>query len=223
MHLSHWTVSSYGLEAVLNPFNVAFGLMLVFLTRLQGALYFFNSVNVPTITARIKKVVLVNFSLFLIFFLYVVAEILLMDGYHYDPKTLVVSVESMKFLHSFLDKPLLLVVLLLGVVSLLYGVFIAVVKNNTKAIWFTSLGVILTVLVVFLILGLDNSVYYPSLADMQSSLTIQNSSGSYYTLAAMSIVSLMVPFVLLYIAMAWRAMDKTQITIDEVKSDSHHY
>ena len=222
-HLSHWTMHSYGLEALLNPFNVAFGLMLVFLARFQGALYFLNNVNVPSITSRIKKVVIVNFSMFLVLFLYVVAEILLMDGLRYDPKTLVVSVESMKFLHSFLDMPLLLVVLLLGVVSLLYGVFIAVVKNNTKAIWFTSLGVILTVLVVFLILGLDNSVYYPSLADIQSSLTIQNSSGSYYTLAAMSIVSLMVPFVLLYIAIVWRSMDKTQITIDEVKSDSHHY
>ena len=222
-HLSHWTMQSYGLEALLNPFNVAFGLMLVSLTRFQAALYFLNNVNVPSITARIKKVVIVNFSMFLILFLYVVASILFMDGLRYDAKTFVVSVESMKFLHSFIDMPLLAGLIFIGVLSLLYGVFIAVRNNSQKAIWFSGFGVIVTVLVLFLILGLDNSVFYPSLVDMQSSLTIQNSSGSHYTLEVMSIVSLLVPVVLLYIIFVWRSMNKSQITIDEVKSDSHHY
>lgn len=223
MHLSHWTMRSYGLEALLNPFNVAFGLMLVFLSRLQGALYFLNNVNVPSITTRIKKVVTLNFGVFLILFLYVLASILLMDGLRYDADSFAVSVESMKFLHSLTDMPLLAALLLVGVVSLLYGVFIAVTKNAQKAIWFSGFGVIATVLVLFLILGLDASVFYPSLADTQSSLTIQNSSGSYYTLEVMSVVSLLVPMVLLYIVLVWRSMDKSQITIDEVKSDSHHY
>ena len=223
MNLSHWTMQSYGLEALLNPFNVAFGFMLVFLTRFQGALYFLNNVNVPSITARIKKVVLVNFSMFLILFLYVLATILFMDGLRYDANTFIVSVESMKFLHSLINMPILIGLLLIGVLSLFYGIFIAVTKNAQKAIWFSGFGVIIVVLVLFLILGLDQSVFYPSLADIQSSLTIQNSSGSQYTLAAMSIVSLLVLVVLLYIALVWRSMDKTQITIDEVKSDSHHY
>ncbi|WP_434581424.1 cytochrome d ubiquinol oxidase subunit II [Sulfurimonas sp. NW15] len=222
-NLSHWTMQSYGLEALLNPFNVAFGLMLVFLSRFQGALYFLNNVDVPTVTARVKKVVIVNFGMFLILFLYVLATILFMDGLRYDPDTLVVSVESMKFLHSFMDMPALAGLLLVGVLTLLYGVVIAVTKKAQKAIWFSGLGVILTVLVLFLILGLDASAFYPSLADIQSSLTIQNSSGSHYTLEVMSIVSVLVPVVLLYIIFVWRSMDKSQITIDEVKSDPHHY
>jgi len=222
-HLSHWTMQSYGLEALLNPFNVAFGLMLVFLSRFQGALYFFNNVNVPNITDRIKKVVLVNFGIFLVLFLYVLVSILFMDGLRYDAKTFVVSMESMKFLHSLMDMPILIALLLAGVLSLLYGVFIAVRKNAQKAIWFSGFGVIITVLVLLLILGLDYSTFYPSLADIQSSLTIQNSSGSKYTLGVMSIVSLLVPIVLLYIIFVWRSMNKSQITIDEVKSDSHHY
>ncbi len=222
-NLSHWTMQSYGLEALLNPFNVAFGLMLVFLARMQGALYFLNNVDVPAITARIKKVVLTNFVMFLVLFLYVIAEILFMDGLRYDANTFVVSVENMKFLHSLMDMPVLIGLLLIGVLSLLFGVLIAVRKNSQKAIWFSGFGVIVTVLVLFLILGLDYSTFYPSLADIQSSLTIQNSSGSKYTLEVMSIVSLLVPVVLLYIIFVWRSMDKSQITIDEVKSDSHHY
>ncbi|WP_297442179.1 cytochrome d ubiquinol oxidase subunit II [Sulfurimonas sp.] len=222
-NLSQWTLPSYGLEALLNPFNVAFGLMLVFLARVQGALYFFNNLNEPTITARIKKVVTVNFVMFLVLFLYVLATILFSDGYVYDPNTGVVSIESMKFLHSFLAMPLLLVILLVGVLTLLFGIFIALIKNSTKAIWFSGLGTVLTVTILMLILGVNNSVYYPSLADLQSSLTIENSSGSFYTLSVMSVVSLLVPVVLGYIIYFWRKMDTTKITIDEIKSDPHHY
>jgi cytochrome d ubiquinol oxidase subunit II len=223
LHLSHWTTSSYGLEALLNPFNVAFGLMLVFLSRLQGALYFLNNINESTIITRIRRVIAVNFLLFLVLFLYVLATILYSDGYVYDPTTYVVSVESMKFLHIFMDMPILAILLLVGVLTLLYGIYIAVIKNSSKAIWFTGLGTIISVTILMLILGFDNSVYYPSLADIQSSLTIENSSGSLYTLSVMSVVSILVPVVLAYIFYAWRSMDKTKLTIDEIKSDSHHY
>jgi len=223
MHLSHWSMASYGLEALLNPFNLAFGLMLVFLARLQGALYFFNALDEPAITDRIKSVVQKNFLIFLPLFLYVVATIMLQDGYIYDPNTKAVSIESMKFLHIFLDLPLLLIVLVIGVATLLYGVYIALFKESRKAIFFTGIGTVVTVTIVLLILGVDNSVYYPSLADMQSSLTIENSSGSHYTLLVMSVVSLLVPVVLGYIFAVWRSMDKTKLTIDEIKSDPHHY
>lgn len=223
MNLSHWTVQSYGLEAVLNPFNVAFGLMLVFLSRVQGALYFFNSVNEPSITQRVKNVVKINFLMFLPLFLYVVAVILFSDGLVYDPITKVVSVTSMKFLHLFLDLPSLLMLLVIGVVSLLYGVYKALFKNSQKAIFFTGFGTVLTVSIILFILGVHNSVFYPSLANIQSSLTIQNSSGSFYTLSVMSVVSLLVPVVLAYVFVVWRAMDAKKITIDEIKSDPHHY
>lgn len=223
MNLSQWTKASYGLEAVFSPFNLAFGFMLVFLSRIQAALYFFNSVDNDAIVGRIKNVVKQNFFLFLPMFLYVVVSILISDGYVYDSQTQVVSIESMKFLHLFLDLPLLLVILLAGVATLLYGVYIALFKDSQKAIFFTGIGTVITVTIVMLILGVHNSVYYPSLSDMQSSLTIENSSGSYYTLSVMSVVSLLVPVVLGYIVAVWRSMDQTKITIDEVKSDSHHY
>jgi len=222
-HLSHWTQASYGLEAVLNPFNVAFGLMLVFLARVQGALYFFNNVDEVSITSRVKAVVRKNFVLFLIFFLYVAGTILFGDGYVYDVTTKVVSVVPMKFLHAFLAMPLLLVLFLVGVLTLVYGVYSAVFKESKKAIWFSGLGTVLAVTVLLLILGVHHSVFYPSLADLQSSLTIENSSGSLYTLQVMSVVSLLVPVVVGYIIYIWRSMDATKITIDEVKSDAHHY
>ena len=222
-HLSHWTTQSYGLEAVLNPFNDAFGLMLVFLARLQASLYFLNNVDVKSIRSRIKSVARNNFLLFLVFFLYVGGVILFGDGYVYDATTKVVSVMHMKFLHAFLDMPILLALLLVGVLTLVYGVYIAIFKESKKAVWFSGLGTVLTVLVLLFVLGIGNSVYYPSLADLQSSLTIQNSSGSYYTLYAMSVVSILVPFVLGYIIYFWSKMDATKITIDEIKSDSHHY
>jgi len=223
MHLSMWTKPTYGLEALLNPFNLAFGFMLVFLSRVQGALYFLNAIDEESITNRVKNVVKRNFLIFLPLFLYVVATILFSKGYVYNSATKIVSMESMKFLHLFLDLPLLLVLLLIGVVTLLWGIYIALFKDSRKAIFFTGLGTVLSVTIVMLILGVHNSVFYPSLADMQSSLTIENASGSYYTLSVMAVVSLLVPIVLGYIFAVWRSMDKTKLTIDEIKADPHHY
>jgi cytochrome d ubiquinol oxidase subunit II len=223
MHLSRWATQSYGLEALFNPFNLAFGAMLVFLSRVQASLYFLNNIDEESITSRVKKVAINNFIPFLVLFLYVFATILFQDGYVYDTKTLVVSVESMKFLNTFLAHPILLIIILSGVVSLLYGVYLGIFKTDTKAIWWSGIGTILAVTVLLFILGIHNSIYYPSLVDMQSSLSVVNSSGSLYTLNVMSVVSLLVPVVLGYIVYIWRSMDATQITIDEVKSDSHHY
>jgi cytochrome d ubiquinol oxidase subunit II len=223
MHLSHWTKETYGLEALLNPFNLAFGLMLVFLSRIQGALYFYNAIDEKAILERIKAVVKRNFLIFLPLFLYVVATILFEKGYIYDPATKVVSTQSMKFFHLFLDMPLLLLIFLTGVATLLYGVYIVLFKESRKAIFFTGSGTVVTVTIVMLILGVDHSVFYPSLANLQSSLTIENASGSYYTLSVMAVVSLLVPVVLGYIVAVWRSMDKTKLTIDEIKTDPHHY
>jgi cytochrome d ubiquinol oxidase subunit II len=223
MHLSRWATDSYGLEALLNPFNLAFGAMLVFLARTQAGLYFLNNVDEVTISQRVKKVVCTNFIPFLLLFLYVFGTILFQDGYVYDPKTLIVSVESMKFLHTFLVHPLLAFIMLAGVLSLLYGVYLGAIKKNIYAVWWSGVGTVLAVTVLLFILGINNSIYYPSLVDMQSSLSVENSSGSLYTLKVMSVVSLLVPIVLGYITYIWRSMDATKITIDEVKADSHHY
>ena len=222
-HLSHWTKATYGLEALTNPFNVAFGLMLVFLARIQGALYFMNNIGESTIVQRAKSIVKTHFVMFLILFLFVASYILFSTGLVYDPKTGVVSVEKMKFLHSFVSMPILLLLFAAGVLTLLYGIYIALVKNSKKAIWFTGAGTILTVTILMLILGINNSVFYPSLADIQSSLTIQNASGSQYTLTVMSYVSLLVPVVAAYIFFVWRSMDKKELTIEEIEADPHHY
>jgi len=223
MNLSRWATQSYGLEALLNPFNLAFGAMLVFLSRVQAGLYFLNNVNEASISSRVTKVVYSNFIPFLLLFLYVFGTILFQDGYVYDSSTLVVSIESMKFLHTFMLHPSLAIIILIGLLILLYGVYIGAVKQKSSAIWWSGTGTVLTVTILLFILGINNSIYYPSLADMQSSLSVENSSGSLYTLNVMSVVSLLVPIVISYIVYVWRSMDATQITIDEVKSDSHHY
>ncbi len=223
MNLSKWTTNYGGLEALVNPFNLAFGLMLVFLARVQGALYFLNSLDALEITQRVQAVVKKNFSIFMLFFLYVLIHILFQDGYIYDAQTAKVSIVSMKFLNIFLALPSLLFGLIIGVLLLVYGVYIALFQESKKAIFFTGSGTVITVTLLLFILGIHNSVFYPSLSDMQSSLTIENSSASYYSLSVMSVVSLLVPVVLGYIITVWRSMDKTKLTIDEIQSDSHHY
>jgi len=223
MNLSHWTKASYGLEAVLDPFNVAFGLMLFFLARVLASLYFINNINEESIVIRAKEALKRNAIAFLVAFLYIAVNLVIMDGYAYDPKTKEVYVEAGKYLHNFLEMPIVLVLFLAGVVLLLAGIYVTLFKESRKGIWFSGIGTVLAVLSLFLILGFNHTVYYPSLSDLQSSLTIENSSGSPYTLTAMSYVSLMVPFVLLYIALVWRSMDRKKITIEEVENDPHHY
>lgn len=223
MNLSRWTIPYHGLEAVLNPFNVAFGLMLFFLARILASLYFINNIDEDTIVARAKTVLKRCTILFLIVFLYVAGSLLVMKGYAYNPVTKTVFVENGKYLHNFLDMPLVLVVFIAGVLLLLTGIFTTIFKNSRKGIWFSGTGTVLTVVALFLILGFNNTAFYPSLSDLQSSLTIENSSSSKYTLTAMGYVSLMVPFVLAYIAAVWRAMNRKQITIKEIENDDLHY
>jgi len=223
MNLSHWIKPTYGLEALLNPFNVAFGLMLVVLARILASLYFINAIDEDIIIKRAKIVLKYETWIFLILLVYVLANILTMSGYSYDPVTKVVSVESMKYLHNFLAMPIVAIVAILGAVLLLIGIALGAFKSSEKGIWFGGIGAILFVISLFLILGYNHTAFYPSLADLQSSLTIENSSGSRYTLVTMSYVSLMVPFVLAYIIAVWRAMNSKKMTIKEVESDPHHY
>ena len=222
-HLSHWTVPTYGLEAVLNFFNVAFGFMLFFLARLLAALYFINAIDDEDIVKRAHIVLKYETWIFLLLFAYVAADILLMQGYNYDPKTFAVSLEPMKYLHNFMALPLVAAGFAIGVLLLLAGLFTGIFSKSDKGIWPAGIGVVLTVTSLFVMLGYNHTAYYPSLADMQSSLTIQNSSSSQYTLTAMSYVSLLVPFVLGYIIIVWRIMNRKKITVDEVKNDPHHY
>jgi cytochrome d ubiquinol oxidase subunit II len=218
-----WETPFRGLEAVLTFHNVALGLAVFFLSRVLGALYFINSVDNVHVYGRSKKQVLVNAVPFLVFFLYFLVALLLKDGFAVDPATGTVSMESYKYLHNLLAMPVVTIILLIGVVGVLWGIASTLFKGAQGGIWFAGGGTELVVWMLLLVAGFNNTAFYPSIADLQSSLTIQNASSSHFTLTAMSYVSLFVPFVLAYIVWFWRAMNNKKIDVQEITEDSHSY
>ncbi|MGP1416895.1 MAG: cytochrome d ubiquinol oxidase subunit II [Prevotella fusca] len=221
--ISRWANGSRGLDVLLNPWVVIFGISVVFLARILGTLYINNNVNDDVIRRRIRKQLLVNTVLFLLFFLPFLIVTLLGDGYAVNEAGVIVM-EPMKYLNNLLAMWPLAIILLAGVVLLLFGIIKTVLKPAyIRGIWPAGIGVVLVVLVLFLIAGWNNTAYYPSTADLQSSLTIQNSSSSEFTLKAMFYVSFLVPFVLAYIVYAWRAIDKKEIDRKEIAEDDHAY
>lgn len=221
--ISSWETPWRGLEAVLNFTNVSLGLAVFFLSRVLGVLYFMNTIDDANITARSKKQLLYNALPFLVFFLYFLGAILLSKGFAVDPTNGQVSMEAYKYFHNLMALPIVLAVLLIGVVLVLWGIGFSLFKKTDKGIWFAGVGVVLTVLALLLTAGYNNTAYYPSIFNLQHSLTIFNSSSSKYTLTVMSIVSLLVPFVLAYIIYAWRAINNKKIDAAEMKEDIHVY
>lgn len=222
--ISRWANAWHGLEAVADYRNVLLGLAVFFLARTLGALYLINSIDHETIYKRAKHQVLLNSVPFVLTFVGFLVAIFLSKGFAVAPETGVVYMQPFKYFINFIEMPLLLVTLLIGVVLVLWGIISTLIKSKTTCgIWFAGIGTVLTVLALLLSIGYNNTAYYPSQADLQSSLTIFNSSSSPYTLKAMSVVSLLVPFVLAYIWFAWRAMNKKQITSSEMKEESHTY
>ena len=220
--ISQWTTAWHGLEAVANPWNVVLGLVVFFLSRVLGDLYMLNNIADETLTPRIRRQVLSDTVPFLILFLAFAAHLLTMDGWAVDTNTGVVSMEAYKYLHNFLALPFVLVLFLVGVVLVLVGVARTIFSTTyLRGIWFTGIGAVLAVWGLLLIAGLNNTAYYPSLADAQSSLTLANSCSSEFTLTAMSVVSLAMPFVLAYIVYAWYSIDRKSLTKKELQ-DSHH-
>lgn len=218
--ISRWANYSHGLDALLDIWNVVLGLAVFFLARILGLLYIINNVADDTLRARSRKHLIYNTGAFLLLFLPFLIRTLLKDGFAYDPATGVISMESMKYLYNLLDMWYLAIVLLVGVVLLLFGIVKTVMSNTyIKGIWPAGIGVVLVVLVLLLIAGWNNTAYYPSNADLQSSLTIMNSSSSEFTLRTMSVVSLFIPFVLAYIVYVWHAMDSKKITKEEIKHE----
>ena len=221
--ISHWANASYGLDALLDPWNLVFGLAVFFLARILGTLYIINNVDDENIRSR-SSVRLVGCTItFLIFFLAFLVRTLLKEGFAVDPSTGLIVMEPMKYLHNLIAMWPLLIVFAVGVVLLLYGVGRTIVsKTYIKGIWPAGTGVVLTVLALLLCAGWNNTAFYPSNADLQSSLTIANSCSSEFTLRTMFYVSLLVPFVVAYIAYVWYAMDKKKLTKEEV-SDEEAY
>ena len=219
----HWQNPLRGLEALLNPYNYLLGFSLVFLAKISGALYFINNVNYEPIKLKAVASIKVNMIFFLIFFLGFAAWVLTKEGFAVDANG-VISMEANKYLHNFLETPIVLGMFLLGVVMVVIGVFVTIKFNFTCCIITSGTGVVLTVMSILLNVGLNNTAYYPSTVDLQSSVTIMNSSGSHYTLTVMSYTALMVPFVIAYVAYAWYSMDKVKITREEIEApDAHNY
>lgn len=218
--ISHWVNASCGLDALLDPWNVVLGLAVLFLARILGLLYMRNNIDDPTLRERCRSRLLPNTVAFLVFFLAFFVRLLVKDGYAYDAGTGVVSMVSGKYLSNLLTLWPLAIVLLIGVAALLYGILRTWLKADyASGIWPAGIGTVLVVLVLFLIAGWNTTAYYPSNADLQSSLTIVNSSSSLFTLKTMFYVSLLIPFVLAYIAYCWHAMDHKKLTVEEVKDE----
>ena len=221
--ISHWANASCGLDALLDPWNLVLGLAVMFLAQVLGILYVMNNVNDENIRSR-GSVRLIGcaapFVLLLVTFL---IRTLLKDGFAYNPETGEIFMEPNKYWHNFVDMWYLLVMLLVGVVLTLYGIVRTIVsKTYIQGIWPSGIGVVLVVLSLLLCVGWNNTAYYPSTADLQSSLTIANSCSSEFTLRTMAIVSLLIPFVLAYIVYAWRAIDRRKIDHEEItKGESY--
>ncbi len=223
MNFSTWSNKWYGLEAVTNPHNVALGLAIFTLSRVIALHYIQKNVDEPEIIEKSKKALWTNSLLFLVIFLYWLIKLLFISGFSYDPDTLIVSKENFKYLHNIIEMPLNTVFLLSGIVLVLFGIIKSLFTTFENAIWYSGIGTVLTVFAIFILAGFNNTCFYPSLTDMQSSLTIRNASSSHYTLTAMSYVSLAVPFVFAYIFYAWRSINNKKIDQKEIESETHVY
>lgn len=219
----HWQNDLRGLEALLNPFNYLLGLALVFLARLSGAMYYLNTIDYEPIKERAFESIKIDMALFLLFFLSFLVWIFTKEGFAIDEYG-VVFMQKYKYFINFLEMPYLFIAFITGVIMVGASVFNTITFKKTCCIKIGGVGVVLSVTSLLISVGFNNTAYYPSTYDLQSSLSIMNSSGSHYTLVAMSYASLMVPFVLGYIALAWWSMDRVKITKDEIESaDGHNY
>ncbi len=220
--ISHWANASHGLDALLNPWVLVFGLAVMFLARVLGTLYIINNVNDEDIRSRASVRLIGAAVPFLILFVAYLVHLLLKDGYAYNDEG-VIFMEPYKYLHNFIDMWYLTILLLVGVVLVLFAIGKTIVsKDYIQGIWPAGIGVVLVVLPLLLMSAWNHTAYYPSTADLQSSLTLANSCSSEFTLRTMFYVSLLIPFVLAYIAYAWYALDKKKLDKEEI-ADGHAY
>ncbi len=222
--ISTWENPYHGLEAIADWRNLLLGVTVFFLARVQASLYFMNNIADETIFKRARRQVLVNAIPFVVLFLAFVGVTLTADGYELNPANGEIFMREYKYFFNLIEMPWVAVMFVVGVVLVLYAIIRAVFsKAWIFGIWYSGIGTVLVVLSLFFLAGYNNTPYYPSAVDLQSSLTIYNSSSSLFTLEVMSVVSFLVPVVLAYIFYAWRAMDKKPITEQEMESGEHTY
>ena len=216
--ISRWGNGWHGLEAVANPFNVEFGAMVMLLAISLGALYLINNIDNEKLASQLRRSLAICFGLFLVLFLIVCYHLITMDGFAVDAAG-IVTLEKGKYFTNLLQMPLVLAMLVVGAVLLVAGVMLTLLRKDfRRGIWFAGPGTTMAVMALFMVVGYNHTAYYPSIADLQSSLTLANSSSSEFTLRTMAVVSLLIPVVVAYIAYFWRQMDKKSLTTEELKS-----
>lgn len=220
--ISRWMSGWHGLEAVAEPFNVGFGLMVMCLAISLGALYMINNIDNERLAGQLRKSLTISFAGFLVTLLFVLVKLLTMDGFAVSAEG-VVTMESYKYLHNLLQMPAVLAMFLVGAVLLVWGVVATLLKKGFKrGIWLSGVGTVLAVMALFMLAGYNHTAFYPSTYDLQSSLTLANSCSSEFTLKTMAVVSLIIPFVVAYIAYFWRKMDKKSLTTEELKNSDKY-
>jgi cytochrome bd ubiquinol oxidase subunit II len=217
-----WSTPFHGLEALLNGKNIALGLAVLFLAKTNGILYLINTIEDDELVNRSRRKLIFNALAFLSFFLIFLFSILLSKGFAVNTNGSI-YMEKFKYLHNFLQMPIVLILFLAGVVAVLWGIGISIFRGSRQGIWFTGAGTVLTVFSLFLVAGFKNTAFYPSVSDLSSSLYLARASSSKFTLTAMMYVSFIVPFVFAYIWYAWKAINNRKITEDEMKEDGHVY
>ena len=220
--ISQWATPWHGLEALTDARNLLLGVAVFALSRVLALHFFLNNLDDETLRLRARRLSCGYSLLFLAAFLAFFGWLLCSDGRAIDPASGTVSIEPYKYLHNLLAMPAVAIVLLAGVAAVLWGLWSGGRNGSRRAIWFSGAGTILTVLALLLLAGWNDTCYYPSLTDMQSSLAITNSSSSLFTLKVMSVVSLLIPFVAAYIWYAWRALTRP-ISEREVEEAEHKY
>ena len=222
--ISHWGNEWHGLDALANPWNLMLGLAVCFLARILGCLYFIRSIRDTELIPRCRRQLLGDSVPFLLFFLAFVIHTLLKDGCAVHPETGIIFMEPYKYFHNLTDMPILLVLFLSGVTGVLFGLIRGIFCHTSRnGFWLTGTGTILTVLSLLLCVGYNHTAYYPSTADLQSSLTLANSSSSLFTLKTMAYVSLLLPVVVAYIAYVWKVMDRKPLTSEEITGNEDVY
>lgn len=220
--ISRWGNAWHGLEAVANPFNVEFGLMVMLLAITLGALYLINNVDHAKLAVQLRRSLGVSFGLFLLFFLVICYHLITMEGFAVDASG-TVTLEEGKYFTNLMEMPAVLALLLVGAGLLVAGVAMTLLgKEFKRGIWLAGPGTTLAVMALFMVVGYNHTAYYPSTADLASSLTLANSSSSDFTLRTMAVVSLIIPFVVAYIAYFWRQMDKRSLTTEELNQSEKY-